>query len=177
MDASAQASALTIRLVGASCPRSGSDRQSQALRYGQRLSRTRGSIAPAHTISVNVVAAKAEVDPKCHAAWSKRSLKQAKQRMYDLAHKVGITKNQLGVTWHGLRHQYAIDLLESMSGAVAPVRGGNFTMLDYKQLAAVRKKISLALGHSRTKITGAYYGSFTGLNNQHMRNLRDRGRC
>lgn len=115
--------------------------------------------------------AKAEVDPKCHAAWSKRSLKQAKQRMYDLARKVGITKNQLGVTWHGLRHQYAIDLLESMSGAVAPVRGGNFTMLDYKQLSAIRKKISQALGHSRTKITGAYYGSFTGLNNQHMRNF------
>lgn len=115
--------------------------------------------------------AKATVSPKCHAAWEKRTLKQAKQRMYNLARKLGLTRGRLGITLHGLRHQFAIDQLEAQTGAIAPVRGGRFKMLDYKQLVGARLKISRALGHNRIQVTTAYYGSFSALANQQLRNF------
>lgn len=110
---------------------------------------------------------KDEVPPECHLAWQNRTLKQAKTRMEYLAKKVGITKSQSGVTWHGLRHDFAIDHLEKLTGVQAPVRGG--VVINYLELSSARKKVSEALGHHRMKITGAYYGSFVTLERDQMR--------
>lgn len=110
---------------------------------------------------------KDKIDPESHLAWQNRSLKQAKSRMQYLARKVGLTKDQLGVTWHGLRHEFAIDQLQKLTGVEAPVRGG--VVLNYRELSAARKKVSEALGHHRVKITGAYYGSFLSLERDQLR--------
>lgn len=110
----------------------------------------------------NVIASlKGQVPPEAHLAWQNRTLKQAKDRMYYIARQVGLTHNQLGVTWHGLRHEWAIKQLEDLTGQAAPVRGG--IAIDYKSLSAARRKVSEGLGHHRVKITGAYYGSFLSL--------------
>lgn len=101
---------------------------------------------------------KSEVPPETHLAWQSRSLKQAKEHMYYIARKVGLTKGDLGVTWHGLRHEWAIRQLETQAGVVAPVRGG--ITIDYRSLSDLRRKVSEGLGHHRIKITTAYYGSF-----------------
>lgn len=79
---------------------------------------------------------KEKVDPGMHLAWSNRTLKQAKAHMYWLANKVGLTKKKLGVTYHGLRHEFAIRHLERLTNTIAPVRGG--TPINYRELADAR---------------------------------------
>ncbi|ABD72171.1 hypothetical protein Rfer_4486 (plasmid) [Rhodoferax ferrireducens T118] len=113
---------------------------------------------------------KAEVPPECHLAWTNRTLKQAKDRMYYLARQLGLKKNgSLKVTFHGLRHDFAIDQLEELTGQTAPVRGG--IVINYRALSAARLKVTQALGHNRLKVTGAYYGSFLSLEREQMRSV------
>ena len=104
---------------------------------------------------------KSQVGPEEHLAWQNRSLAQARQRMYYIARQVGITRKGLGVTWHGLRHEWAIRQLENLTGQKAPVRGG--IAIDYHALSDARRKVSAGLGHVRINITNAYYGSFLSL--------------
>jgi Integrase len=110
------------------------------------------------------------VPEKNHLAWINLSLKQGIRRMHHYFEKHGLTKAQLGVTGHGLRHQFAIEQLESLTGQIAPVRGG--IVLNYKALSEARRKVSRAMGHNRPKITGAYYGSFMSLERDQLRNFK-----
>lgn len=66
---------------------------------------------------------KDEVAPECHLAWSNCNLAQAKDRMRYLAKKLGLTKKQLGVTYHGLSTDFvfAAAIVRCM---VAPCRSG-----------------------------------------------------
>lgn len=71
--------------------------------------------------------------------------------------KFGITKNGLGLTSHGLRHQYLNDRFEAIAGAPSPVRGGG--VLDKERDELARYRTSEEAGHSRINITSAYFGS------------------
>ena len=110
-------------------------------------------------------ALKDEVPPECHLAWRERTLKQAKRRMYYLADLVGLGRNT--VTWHGLRHDWAIDQLEKLTGEIAPVRGGK--VLNYRAMIAAKRKVTKAMGHNRSDITGAYVGSFMSMDAGQLR--------
>ncbi len=111
---------------------------------------------------------KNEVPPECHLAWQNRNLKQAKSRLEYLGRLVGLGLNSAtGVTWRGLRHDFAIDNLETMGGQIAPVRGG--IAINFRALSAARLKITRAMGHNRLEITGAYYGSFLSLERSQLR--------
>ncbi len=101
---------------------------------------------------------KDQVPPKCHQAWQNRTLSQAKSRIYTICRRLGITNKELGVTPHGLRHEWAIDQLQRLGNVTAPVRGG--PPLNYRALADVRRLIAGGLGHGRPKVTNSYYGSF-----------------
>ena len=89
------------------------------------------------------------------------TLEQALYRYSNLVRKHGITEKLLGVTGHGLRHQYANDRYEEIAGEASPVRGGHATGVD-DELA--RLTVTEELGHSRKQITAAYYGSSKNLN-------------
>ncbi len=110
---------------------------------------------------------KGQVPEKCHQAWANITLKKAKHRLYYICRKFGLTKKDLGVTMHGLRHEWAIDQLYRMANVTAPVRGG--MTLNYRKLSEVRMLISEGLGHSRIEITTAYYGSFLTMERQRVR--------
>ena len=84
-------------------------------------------------------------------------LEQAVNRFTKVLQKCGITKRGLGVTAHGLRHQYANDQYELDLGQASPVRGGEGGSTP--ETLAARQKISLDLGHTRVSITSAYLGS------------------
>lgn len=112
-------------------------------------------------------ALKDEVPEKNHLAWKELTLKQAKRRMYTICERFGVTKSVLGVSPHGLRHEFSIDQLERLTGVKAPVRGG--IAINYKELAEARRTISRALGHNRAKVTGAYYGSFVSHEREQLR--------
>lgn len=88
------------------------------------------------------------------------TLEQAVQRYNYIMRKFGITKADLGVTGHGLRHQYANDRYEKLSGMRSPVRGGNKQSVKDKDADIdARYQVSEELGHSRLSVTAAYYGS------------------
>lgn len=88
-----------------------------------------------------------------------KTVAQAKDRIYYIAgRKLGLRKAALGVTPHGLRHEFANDLYEAVSGQPSPVRGGplvNDSVAD----DAARHQVSQQLGHARLRISGAYTGA------------------
>lgn len=70
--------------------------------------------------------------------------------------KFGITKDGLGVTSHGLRHQAMNDGYEELAGCPSPVRGGKCEDKTLDDNARIR--MTQNAGHIRTQITSAYYG-------------------
>jgi integrase len=85
-----------------------------------------------------------------------KSLRQNMRRLKYVCEKFGITKAKLGVTLHGLRHQYAAERYEKFAGTSAPVRGGAPVAREVDR--AARLQVAEELGHSRENITGAYLG-------------------
>lgn len=97
------------------------------------------------------------------------SLSGAIARYYHLARKVGISKKALGVTLHGLRHEFAAALFKQIAGVDAPVNGGR---LDDEDLVRRAMQItSEQLGHSRRHAGAAYLGSTRHLDYSQRKNL------
>lgn len=96
--------------------------------------------------------------PKSHMGHPDLTLKQSLKRFDNVIRKAGITKQQLGITPHGLRHQFAGDLYFDVSNAVAPVRGGD-ARVDANMLKAAYLEVAHQLGHARPRISAAYLGS------------------
>lgn len=69
----------------------------------------------------------------------------------------GVCRKQ-GITSHGLRHGYANDRYEAVTGHPSPVRGGTGVGLDPDLERLGREVVSNELGHGRIGITAAYYG-------------------
>ena len=67
--------------------------------------------------------------------------------------KFGITKAELGITSHGLRHQFLNDLYEILTGSPSAARGGEMPPIDLHKLA------QLMAGHNRPGISNAYISS------------------
>ena len=86
-----------------------------------------------------------------------RSLVQNLKRLRNVMTKFGVTHRVLGVTPHGLRHEYAGDRYEALAGVAAPVRGGTAT--DPATDTRARLSVAKELGHSRTQIVAAYCGN------------------
>lgn len=85
--------------------------------------------------------------------------KRWRNHFYWILRKLGITRNGLGVTAHGLRHQYAHQRYREKLGVEPPVRGGGKPDLPADEVRPIKAQISEELGHSRTSIVGAYTGT------------------
>ena len=77
-------------------------------------------------------------------------------KLRTILRRFGITRGELGVTAHGLRHQYANDRYAMLTGAPAPVRGG--PAIDPAADDAARLAVAQELGHARKEIASAYLG-------------------
>ena len=86
-----------------------------------------------------------------------RTLVQNLNRLTNVMKKFGVTQEVLGVTPHGLRHEYAGDRYEALAGVSPPVRGGAST--DRASDATARLQVAEELGHSRKQVSSAYLGS------------------
>jgi site-specific recombinase XerC len=82
---------------------------------------------------------------------------QARNRIYYLCKKFGITKAELDITPHGLRHEYANDRYEEISGTKSTARGGSEILSPAKELEALHA-VTSDMGHARLRITSAYTG-------------------
>ena len=94
-----------------------------------------------------------------HVGWTDKTLKQALRRYSNVLTKFGVTKANMEITGHGLRHDYANDKYERMTGSPSPVRGGLKDVVNAEDDYVAKMQVSRALGHSRTSITASYFGS------------------
>lgn len=105
--------------------------------------------------------------------WPGLTWLQARRRFYHYMHRhMMISKEQLGVTAHGLRHGYAHVSYEDKTGVPAPVKiatgqgvGGNGAPTPPPELTrashlAASQEVSRALGHGRIDVTPSYYGTY-----------------
>lgn len=90
---------------------------------------------------------------------SPATLEQNINRYRNLATKLGITKNVLEVTCHGLRAQFAENVALEY-GVLPPSLGGTASQLPPDELKLRLERISEAMGHHRPHIVAAYFGAF-----------------
>lgn len=86
------------------------------------------------------------------------SLKQALDRFSNVVRGAGMTRKALGVTAHGLRHQFANDLYFEIARVRSSVRGGD-PALDPAVRRDAYRQVAEQLGHHRPQISTAYLGS------------------
>ena len=102
-------------------------------------------------------AAKRAVESKtAHLGRPGKTLEQNLERFRYVMRKFGITKAMLGVTAHGLRHEYVNARYEQFAGVASPVRGG--PAIEREEDRAARLRLAEELGHSREAISNAYIG-------------------
>ena len=95
------------------------------------------------------------VTPSSSTSDPTRKLSQWKNHYYHILRFCGITRKD-GVTSHGLRHQYANERYQELTGSDSPVRGGAAVNRDSDQ--AARQVVAEELGHSRESVTTHYLG-------------------
>ena len=95
------------------------------------------------------------------------SADQMRHYITSVCRRYGLTKKGMGVTMHGLRHQYAELRFGEQAGLPTPAMAmspGQFVPpADYvrarERIDAARRNVSENLGHWRKDITNAYLGS------------------
>lgn len=92
-----------------------------------------------------------------HMGHPSHSLARALRRFDYVIVKFGVTRNVLGVTAHGLRHEALIARFEVLTGQAAPVRGGDKISPDIDKPA--RQEVAEMAGHARLRVSNAYLGS------------------
>lgn len=100
-----------------------------------------------------------------------RTLKMALRHFYYLAEKVGISRSGLGVTLHGLRHEFANRLFKEIAGVDSPVNGGRLE--DRELVRTAMQRTSEQLGHGRKDAGAAYLGSARHMDFTTYKNLRE----
>lgn len=88
------------------------------------------------------------------------SLKQNLKVYSNTLYYLGITKNNAGVTGHGLRAGFAISMMKALNGSVSII-GEFVTTNTPEEEKGIRKVVSEMIGHSRTSVTSSYYGPST----------------
>ena len=84
---------------------------------------------------------------------------QKKNHCYYILKKCGLTLSEVGVSAHGLRHQYMHESFKNLLGIEPPVRGGDLNKVDKDKLLIATWKLVERAGHSRAAIGASYYGS------------------
>ncbi|SFV16788.1 integrase domain-containing protein [Pseudoduganella namucuonensis] len=97
--------------------------------------------------------------PTDHVGHPGLSLKQALDRFSNVVRTVGMTRDGLGVTAHGLRHEFANDLYFEIAQVRSPVQGGD-PALDPKVRLEAYREVAEQLGHHRPRISTAYLGAY-----------------
>ena len=108
-------------------------------------------------------------DPDGHMGHPAHSLKQALRRFNYVLERFGVTRKELGVTAHGLRHEVFIDQYKSLTGVNPPVRNG--ARLPRQADRPARQEIAELAGHSRKRAANAYLGSSVVMRSKATRRL------
>ncbi|WP_321944855.1 MULTISPECIES: integrase domain-containing protein [Burkholderia cepacia complex] len=88
-----------------------------------------------------------------------RTLKQWRDWYYYVLAKHGVTKSGIGVTSHGLRHEYLQTLYEQVAEVPAPIKGSP-ARPDPAAHEDAKRRVVAAAGHSRPSKANAYLSTF-----------------
>ncbi|MEX3815835.1 integrase domain-containing protein [Paraburkholderia sp. BR13439] len=88
-----------------------------------------------------------------------RTLGQWRDWYYYVLEKHGITKKGMGITSHGLRHEYLQTLYQDTTGVPAPIKRAGERPDPQLHEQAMRRVVEAA-GHSRLSKAGAYLSTF-----------------
>lgn len=117
----------------------------------------------------------AQRHPKRRLALPNTTLDQSRNRYYYVLRQFGITQKELGVTSHGLRHQFAARRFEALAG-LPTMASGQAPMNAYSsQSQAVelaQLDVSQQLGHWRKDVTSSYLGSVGMLGRESQKRMR-----
>lgn len=92
--------------------------------------------------------------------WPNRTWKQARRYYYYLlAEKLGVNIKEMGVSSHGLRHQYAQDKYQDVSGQPPPISGVDPSQVDPEKHREASIQVARDLGHGRAQVSNNYYGT------------------
>ena len=125
------------------------------LRHGTKGGRTRDVPVMSETQRALLERVKAMVAPGMYVGWPGYTSQQSQSRFYYVIRKFGVSKKDLGIVAHGLRHQRVNDAFEKDSGSLSPVRGGRGTVLHDEE---ARRRAARLLGHNRLQVTNCYLG-------------------
>lgn len=92
--------------------------------------------------------------------WPECTWRQARNRYYWYCRRLGITRDALGITSHGLRHGVSQEGYRAIAGVPTPIEGGAPGRIDRDTHRYASLKVSQMLGHGRVDVTGFYYGSY-----------------
>lgn len=104
----------------------------------------------------------ASAHPKGVLAEKGLKLAQMKNSLRHVLKKHGVCKKGLGITPHGLRHQFGTDLFKELTGLPAPVLESvpaEVYSANADSVEAALLEISRQMGHERPSISGAYVSS------------------
>ncbi|MDQ7979972.1 integrase domain-containing protein [Paraburkholderia sp. SARCC-3016] len=88
-----------------------------------------------------------------------RTLSQWRDWYYYVLEKHGVTKRGMGITSHGLRHEYLQTLYKETTGVEAPIKRAGERPDRQLHEEAMRRVVEAA-GHSRLTKSGAYLSTF-----------------
>jgi site-specific recombinase XerD len=104
----------------------------------------------------------AQKHPKGEMGYVRMSIEEARTKYYHELRKYRINKKDMGVSSHGLRHEFAADYFEDLTGHRPPAEGLESSTWFKENRDLVEhayKKVSEALGHWRKDISTAYLSS------------------
>ena len=119
-----------------------------------------GGCFSASITSISVLTAALKLEQEGRLRKPGKCLEQALGRFnYIVGQRFGITKKNMGVTSHGLRHSFAEMPYTLVTGTNTPVSGGDPKDVDRQTHVEASFASAKALGHSRVDVTRSYYGS------------------
>lgn len=101
----------------------------------------------------------AKRSPEGRVRWPGRSWSQAQEHFKYLQKKMGLTRKEMGVTAHGLRHGRAQRQYTVKTGTKTPVEGMDPKQMDPAAHKRAMQEIAWELGHGRPVVTATYCGS------------------
>lgn len=96
-------------------------------------------------------------NPRTGYLGQSKSLDKNINHIYSVLKAFGITKNESGVSVHGLRHSYLNAVYEAITGVKSPINGG--APVDKETDIKARLEVSRRAGHARPEIAYAYVGT------------------
>ena len=96
--------------------------------------------------------------------------KQWREHYYHVLKKHGVTQAGIGVTSHGLRHQYLQQMYERITGVQAPIKQPT-ERVDREAHKAAMQRIVQAAGHSRATKANAYLSTHAAMDARKKRSI------